>query len=77
MRTADAVSNHSAAVLGTTLAIFVVVYFLVFGIGIRYLLALMGKGPEIHEPDPVADLDASANRPARPLSAAPDDVKVD
>jgi cytochrome d ubiquinol oxidase subunit I len=74
MRTKDAVSGHSTGVLALTLGIFVVVYLFVFGIGIRYLLALIAKGPEAHEPDPVQSADASPNRPARPLSAVPDDV---
>jgi cytochrome d ubiquinol oxidase subunit I len=74
MRTKDAVSSHSAELLAVTLGIFIVVYVFVFGVGIRYLLALIAKGPEAHEPDPVQSADASPNRPARPLSAAPDDV---
>lgn len=45
MRTQDAMSNHSALVLGTSLIIFVVAYFIVFGIGTRYLLKLVAWGP--------------------------------
>jgi cytochrome d ubiquinol oxidase subunit I len=77
MRTRDAVSRHPEQVLGFTLGTFVIVYLFVFGIGIKYMLALIAKGPETHEPDPVDSVDISANRPARPLSAAPDDVKAD
>ena len=46
MRTGDAVSNHSALALSTTLILFVVMYFAVFGTGIRYMLKLVAKGPE-------------------------------
>ncbi len=72
MRTADAVSNHSALTLSVTLGIFVVVYFIVFGIGVSYMLRLVARGPDVaaHD-DPADDPDA---RPARPLSAAPDEA---
>jgi cytochrome d ubiquinol oxidase subunit I len=46
MRTADAVSNHSALALSTTLILFVAMYCAVFGTGIRYMLKLVAKGPE-------------------------------
>ncbi len=46
MRTADAVSPHRAAPVALTLAIFVVVYFLVFGAGTMYGLRLIRKGPQ-------------------------------
>jgi cytochrome bd ubiquinol oxidase subunit I len=45
MRTADAVSPVSATQLGVSLAVFVVVYLLVFGAGTGYLLKLIAKGP--------------------------------
>jgi cytochrome bd ubiquinol oxidase subunit I len=47
MRTSDAVSALSAEQVGTSLMIFVIVYFLVFGTGIYYMLKLMGKGPSL------------------------------
>jgi len=72
MRTAHAVSNHSALVLSTTLLVFVAMYFAVFGTGIGYMLKLVASGPHVGgEGDPPHDVSASA-RPARPLSAAPD-----
>ncbi|HWK66624.1 MAG TPA: cytochrome ubiquinol oxidase subunit I [Rhizobiaceae bacterium] len=74
MRTKDAVSNHSALAMSTTLIAFVVVYFFVFGIGVRYMLRLVGKGPVIDEEDPSEDERHSSGRPARPLSAAPDQM---
>jgi cytochrome bd ubiquinol oxidase subunit I len=46
MRTQDAVSNHSALALSTTLVVFVVMYVAVFGTGIRHMLKLVAKGPE-------------------------------
>ena len=70
MRTADAVSDHSALTLSVTLAIFIVMYFIVFGAGTAYMLKLVARGPEAAYDDPAAD---PAARPARPLSAAPDD----
>ncbi|MFQ8433448.1 cytochrome ubiquinol oxidase subunit I [Amaricoccus sp. W119] len=76
MRTADAVSNHSAIALSTTLAVFVVVYFAVFGTGVGYMLKLVARGPDGHEPPAEGGADPTteppAGRPARPLSATPD-----
>ncbi|MGI6852396.1 cytochrome ubiquinol oxidase subunit I [Mesorhizobium sp. 1B3] len=77
MRTKDAVSNHSALAMSVTLIAFVVVYFIVFGIGVRYMLKLVGKGPEVEEEDSLEDERHSSGRPARPLSAAPDQVDSD
>jgi cytochrome d ubiquinol oxidase subunit I len=70
MRTADAVSHHSAMALSISLLIFVVVYFAVFGIGITYLLKVVAQEPDRSPPLP--DQDHPNLRPARPLSAAPD-----
>ncbi|MDH2435282.1 cytochrome ubiquinol oxidase subunit I [Pokkaliibacter sp. MBI-7] len=71
MRTADAVSNHSAMALTTTLVLFVVMYLAVFGTGIGYLLKLTAQGPHEHEGDTLdEDHDLLPHqRPARPLSA--------
>jgi len=71
MRTRDAVSNHSVLELSMTLILFVVLYTAVFGIGIRYILKLVAKGPEPldgHFPEPSPEF----GRPARPLSAVSD-----
>ncbi len=46
LRTADAVSPLSSQQVGTSLLIFIVVYFLVFGTGIFYMLKLMARGPD-------------------------------
>ncbi|MET3651008.1 cytochrome ubiquinol oxidase subunit I [Dyella japonica] len=45
LRTADSASPLDAQQVGTSLLTFVVVYFLVFGLGIYYILKLMKKGP--------------------------------
>ncbi|MBS0374500.1 MAG: cytochrome ubiquinol oxidase subunit I [Proteobacteria bacterium] len=45
MRTADAVAPHGAGVLSFSLLLFVVVYLLVFGAGVGYLLRLIVRGP--------------------------------
>jgi cytochrome d ubiquinol oxidase subunit I len=74
MRTKDAVSNHSALALSATLIMFIVMYCIVFGTGISYMLKLVAKGPReggTTEPVPTG---GQVLRPARPLSAAPDDV---
>jgi len=74
MRTEHAVSNHSALVLSTTLIAFIVMYFAVFGTGVSYMLKLVAKGPhQSEEANPPQD-PGQSQRPARPLSAAPDDI---
>ena len=47
LRTADAASPLSAQQVGTSLLMFIVVYFLVFGTGIYYMLKLMANGPDV------------------------------
>jgi cytochrome d ubiquinol oxidase subunit I len=71
MRTADASSGHSATQLGFTLALFVVVYFALFGAGISYVMRLVRKGPQLQEGDEMSQGGPGTSRtPARPLSAA-------
>ncbi len=73
MRTADGVSAHGAVPLFVTLALFVVVYFAVFGAGAYYALRLIAAGPA--EPDastPVPGGPGQSRHPMRPMSAAPD-----
>jgi cytochrome bd ubiquinol oxidase subunit I len=53
LRTVDASSDVSEQQVGTSLLIFVVTYFLVFGAGIYYMLKLMAKGPSL--PNDVLD----------------------
>src|SRR5690606_35539196 len=73
MRTADAVTPHGALEVGITLALFVVVYFVLFGAGTLYILALIRKGPVLMAMDgPPEGGPGEPNTPSRPLSAAPD-----
>jgi cytochrome d ubiquinol oxidase subunit I len=78
MRTADAVSAHSLEQVALTLAIFVVVYFLVFGAGTVYLLRIIGKGPLTGESaHPVDGGPGEMRQPMRPLSGAPERLDVE
>nr|WP_288359183.1 cytochrome ubiquinol oxidase subunit I [uncultured Pseudomonas sp.] len=71
MRTAEGVSMHSAAQLGLTLVLFVVVYFAVFGAGFGYVMRLVRKGPVTGEGDHQHEGGpGTRHTPARPLSAA-------
>jgi cytochrome d ubiquinol oxidase subunit I len=55
MRTSDSLSPVEAPAVATSLLIFIVVYFFVFGAGTFYLLRLMGKAPEDKSDDPTAE----------------------
>lgn len=71
LRTSDAVSAHGAGQLSITLAIFIVVYFAVFGTGVGYLMRLVRQGPTYHEGRLQPDGGPGQDRtPMRPLSAA-------
>jgi cytochrome d ubiquinol oxidase subunit I len=52
MRTAESASPLAAPAVAASLIAFVIVYFAVFGMGSWYLLKLMSKAPQPHEPDP-------------------------
>lgn len=58
LRTADSVSPVDAPAVGLSLAVFVIVYLLVFGIGVYYMLRLMRQDP--------ADVELPPARPAAP-----------
>jgi cytochrome d ubiquinol oxidase subunit I len=47
-RTVDSVSPVSSQQVGVSLLIFVLVYFLVFGMGFYYMMKMMKRGPEEH-----------------------------
>jgi cytochrome d ubiquinol oxidase subunit I len=49
MRTADAVTKHSVTELSISLTLFVVIYLMVFGAGVIYLLRLLRVGPKLQE----------------------------
>ena len=71
MRTADASSGHSAEQVGLTLALFVVVYFALFGAGISYVMRLVRRGPVTDEGKQEGAGGPGRQRtPARPISAA-------
>lgn len=73
LRTADADSGHSAAQVGFTFSLFVIVYFLVFGVGVTYLLRMMRKGPKLKAAEHKADMDGGPGRmrtPSRPITGA-------
>jgi len=52
LTTADSVSPLAAPAVAASLIAFVIVYFAVFGFGTWYILRLMNKGVQIHEPQP-------------------------
>lgn len=64
LRTADAASPVSANAVLTTLILFVIVYSIVFSMGIYYINRLIEKGPA------GASVKPSEGVPSRPLSAA-------
>ncbi|MEJ0093537.1 MAG: cytochrome ubiquinol oxidase subunit I [Methylocella sp.] len=73
MRTEDAVAHHSALELTATLGLFIVMYFIVFGTGVIYMLKLVAKGPDHVSAEDDAH-GPNIQRPARPFSAAPDEI---
>ena len=50
LTTADSVSPLAAEAVGASLIAYAVIYFIVFGAGVFYILRLMAKGPQIGEP---------------------------
>jgi cytochrome d ubiquinol oxidase subunit I len=69
MRTADAVSPIGASQVGFTLALFVVVYFAVFGAGIAYMLKLIAAGPQLLGHGEVPGGPGRPRQQMRPMSA--------
>ncbi|WP_154179758.1 cytochrome ubiquinol oxidase subunit I [Vibrio furnissii] len=55
MRTRDAASNHDVLQMSITLALFVIIYFSVFTVGITYMMRLVGKGPTAVDQERVSD----------------------
>lgn len=55
LRTRDAVSTIDAHQVGTSLLMFVIIYFSVFGTGIYYMLKLMHRGPSLSAPSTEAE----------------------
>jgi cytochrome d ubiquinol oxidase subunit I len=52
LRTADSVSPVAAPAVAASLIAFVVVYFLVFGFGLFFMLRMMARPPQAHEIGP-------------------------
>ena len=76
MRTKDALSPVSAEQVGLTLIIFVVVYCVVFGAGIYYMLRLMHKGPEFIHSTPPHEIDSDVIQASRrPLSSIRESIE--
>jgi len=72
MRTSEGVSAHEASQVGFTLALFVVVYLVVFGAGTLYMLRLMGTGPRPGEgAEAMPGGPGMQRQQMRPMSAAP------
>ena len=77
MRTAEAVSAHSATAVGFTLAAFVVSYVVIFGAGSVYMLRLMGRPVTGVDPgDEPEGGPGQARTPMRPISAAADEART-
>ena len=66
LRTADAISPVSAASVLTTLMLFVIVYGIVFAMGIYYINRLIVRGPQGKA------IEAPHGAPGRPLAATSD-----
>jgi len=64
LRTAESASPLAGPAVAASLLAFVVVYFAVFGTGIGYILKLMARPPEAHEPE-------LPNIPARTAGTTP------
>lgn len=69
LRTADGASKIEAGPVALSLALFVVSYFFVFGVGIAYVLRLVRKGPQAFDTTRIPQGGPGRGRtPARPLS---------
>ncbi len=66
MRTGDSASPIAAPAVAASLIAFVIVYFTVFGFGVWYILRLMAKGVQPHEPPPA---EVPIKAPAQPQVA--------
>ena len=73
MRTADAVSAHTAGPLALTLGLFIIVYLFVFGAGAAYIMRLVRKGPMPFDLLAVRGGPGHDRQQMRPISAAASD----
>src|SRR5215468_10149309 len=60
LRTADSVSPLAAPAVGSSLTAFAIVYFMVFTVGVVYILRLMAQPPHPGEQGPEADVPSRA-----------------
>ena len=60
LRTADSVSPLEAPAVAASLLAFIVVYFVVFGAGVLYILRLMSSPPHVDEQGPAEEVPARA-----------------
>jgi cytochrome bd ubiquinol oxidase subunit I len=67
LRTADAVSPVPGGSVLTSLILFVLVYGIVFGAGLYYIIKLVQRGPD--QPTPALE-EGEADLSHRPLAAA-------
>ncbi|UOO91100.1 cytochrome ubiquinol oxidase subunit I [Vitreoscilla massiliensis] len=63
-RTVDAVSGHGALPMTISLAVFIVIYCSVFGVGTYYLLHMLKKGPDDGLPPETTDMIAASGHVA-------------
>jgi cytochrome d ubiquinol oxidase subunit I len=54
LRTSESLSPVEAPALATSLTLFIIVYFFVFGAGTFYILRLMHSAPGMNGPDPTS-----------------------
>ena len=70
MRTAESVSPLAAPAVAASLIAFVLVYFAVFGAGVRYIIKLMAKPPQAHEPElPHLPMHSAGTTPAQAIKS--------
>ena len=68
--TAQSASLINATAVGVTLIAFIMIYFMLFGVGVFYVLRLMSKPPKDREPD------ISPNQPIRAAGLMPAPIIV-
>jgi len=77
LRTADGASKIEAGPVALSLALFVLSYFFVFGVGIAYVLRLVRKGPQAFDTTRIPQGGPGRGRtPARPLSVPEADASA-
>jgi cytochrome d ubiquinol oxidase subunit I len=70
LRTADAVSPVGAVQVSASLMGFLVIYAIIFSVGVLYILRLVAEGPVAGADEPTPE---QPRAPGTPLAAAPED----